>query len=115
MNSARPHYPPAACQKQSAIGLNPKEVAGVPRAIRSVPASRLAEQAQLLANAAYEARLGTGHMTLADWIDVEQELKQKLKNEHLHPKASSNPARNTYKRCARLQTARGRRGLVPGR
>ncbi len=41
----------------------------------------LAEQIRLLVHAACVARLGAAQMTLGDWRDVEQEVKQKLENE----------------------------------
>ena len=41
----------------------------------------LANQIRLLVHAACAARLGAAHMTLSDWRDVEQEVKQKLENE----------------------------------
>ena len=41
----------------------------------------LAEQIRLLAHAACVARIGAAQMTLGDWRDVEQGVKQKLENE----------------------------------
>ncbi len=39
-------------------------------------------QIRLLVDAACAALGGMAHMTLADWRDVEQQLKQRLNNEH---------------------------------
>ena len=41
----------------------------------------LADKIRLLVHAACAARLGAAQMTLSDWRDVEQEVKQKLANE----------------------------------
>ena len=41
----------------------------------------LADHIRLLVHAACAARLGAAHMTLSDWRDVEQKVKQKLENE----------------------------------
>lgn len=51
---------------------------GMDQAQHSAAQSLLADEIRLLVDAACAARLGAAQMSLDDWRDVEQEVKQRL-------------------------------------